>query len=181
MAVSKKPRHKRKPKGNIRALIFPEKDKKAIKALFVDVRIKCEMTLHTGMCNYQDVACFRDCLNLCSWMLCGERDHVEIDDETIEAFIKAHSAFHDLYERGNKAGGIDDESVRYVCRGEEIEAIKNGVEIAGDFIETMIELRPNRFLKLWVAMKKFLRGKGAGQLEFEGDFIADHIKKVCGV
>lgn len=179
MAVSKKPRHKRKVKGHPAALIFPQKTKDDLLDLFRNVSIMCELKLHTGLCVYDDIAKIRDVLNACTWFATRWRDRVQIDVDTVDAYSRAQDAFHELYQRGIKAGALFENDVRFVCKGAEIEAIKDGVAIAVDFLLQMIEMAPYDFVKTWNAMKNFLRGKGNGRISMERDVMEKEIDRRC--
>ena len=68
---------------------------------------------------------------------------------------------------------------RSILKGAEIEAIKDGVAIAVDFLLQMIEMAPYDFVKTWNAMKNFLRGKGNGRIAMERDVMEKEIDKRC--
>lgn len=180
MAVSKKPRHKRKPnKGHVGAFWMPQKTKDDLLDLFRNVHLMCELKLHTGTCTYQDIAKIRDVLNGGTWFATRWRDRVHMDEDTVEAYSRAQDAFHDLYHRGLALGALNDETVRFVCRGPEIEAIKDGVSIATDFLLELIDMAPFDFFKTWNAMKDFLNGKGVGRVSVERDVMEKEIDRRC--
>ena len=179
MPVSKKPRHKRKPKGHPCAIIFPKKTKDDLLDLFQNVTIMCELKLHTGLCVYEDIEKIRDVLNACPWFATRWRDRVQIDSDTAEAYTRAQDAFHDLYHRGLALGALNDETVRFVCRGAEIEPIKDGVAIAVNFLLELIEMAPYDFVKTWNRMKEYLLEQGSGRIFVERDVMEKEIDRRC--
>lgn len=174
----------KKNKEMLSAIFIPQSDIDKVKSLFTQVELIAETKLHKGTCNFDDVAMIRDVLNMAAWSITywGRMTKaVTLSEEWVEAnadsFLKAQDAFHEFYQRGNELGGVDDPTVRYVCRGDELTAIKDGVLIAGDLCQQMLDESPIQFIRLFDAMKRFLRGKGQGKLEFDGDKLAEQMKR----
>ena len=188
MPVSKSKRKKngkpvaQKKKTAISAIYLEKSGIDEVKDLFEKAQLRCEMKLGSGLCTFDDVALFRDCLNLCTWcviyldrVLCCLND--EWWESNHEAYDKARDAFHTFYQRGNLKGGNRDESVRYVATGSELTAIKDGLVVAGDIINVMLDEHPQTFLSLYMGMKKFLKGRGTGRLQFTAADIEKAIRK----
>lgn len=191
MPVSKSNRKKNgkkvpyKPKKALSAIYLEKSAIEEVKSLFENAQLRCEMKLGTGQCTFDDVALFRDCLNLSSWCLIYlDRILKELNDEwwsdVEETYNAAKDAFHTFYQRGNLKGGNRDESVRYVATGSELTAIKDGLVVAGQLIDVMLEEHPQAFLSLYVGMKKFLKGRGTGRLTFTALELEKAIRKYCG-
>lgn len=174
----------KKNKEMLSAIFLPKSDIDKVKSLFTQVELIAETKLQKGTCNFDDVAMIRDVFNMAAWSITywGHMTKaVTLSEEWVEAnadtFLKAQDAFHEFYQRGNELGGVDDPTVRYVCRGDELTAIKDGVLIAGDLCQQMLDDSPIQFIRLFDAMKRFLKGKGQGKLEFDGDKLAEQMKR----
>lgn len=183
MPGNKKPRHKRKVKGSTCFLFIRQSDIDELKALLTNTELVVEMKLPTGQCTFADVALMRDVLNFCSWAsLYKAQIAKDINPEWVEAnreaFTKAQNAFTTFYARGNDKGGISDNTVRYVATGEELCALRDGIQIAADFWHQMLDETPIHVVKLFRAMKFFLEGKGAGRLEFADDHLVEVMRKI---
>lgn len=175
----------RKNKKALSAIYLEQGAIDSVKQLFVEAQLRCELKLGTGQCTFDDVALFRDCLNISTWCIVYlDRILVCLNDEWWNAneavYVKAKDAFHTFYWRGNSKGGTRDESVRYVATGEELTAIKDGLVLAGQIVDEMLENRPQIFMSMFVGMKKFLKGRGTGRLEFTVADLEKAIRKYCG-
>ena len=188
MPVSKSRRKKngkpvqKKHKIAISAIYLEKSGIDEVKELFDKAQLKCEMKLGTGLCTFDDAALFRDCLNISTWCLIYlDRVLKELNDEWWNAnqpvYDAAREAFHTFYARGNAQGGNRDESVRYVATGTELTAIKDGLVLAGQIVDEMLENRPQIFLSLYMGMKKFLKGRGTGRLQFTAGELEKAIRK----
>lgn len=156
-----------------------------VRQIFVEAQLKAEMKLGTGQCTFDDVALIRDCLNAGSWCLIYlDRITGDLNEEWFnsiqETFSKSKDAFHTFYWRGNNKGGVKDPTVRYVCTGDELTAIKDGVQVSCELIDDMLTNRPSIFLSLFFGMKKFLKGRGTGRLEFTAAELEKAIRKYAG-
>lgn len=152
-----------------KSAIFLEKSAiQSVRNLYDKAQLKAEVTLGTGLCNFDDVAMIRDVINVATWCLIYlDRITMDLSPEWYEAnqdtFEKGKDAFHSFYARGNAKGGVTDKSVRYVCTGEELTAIKDCVLVAGEIITEMIDNRPQKFVSLFKHMKEFLFSQGTGR------------------
>lgn len=174
----------KKNKEMLSAIFLPKEDIDKVKRIFTDVELIAETKLQRGLCNFDDVAMLRDVLNMCAWCSvywAKVSETFKLTDEWIDAnmpiFLKAQDAFHEFYKRGNDNGGVTNSSVRYVCRGDELTAIKDGVAFAGDLCQQMLDNSPIQFMRLFDAMKRFLCHEGQGKLEFDGDKLAEQMKR----
>lgn len=158
----------------------------SVESLYNKAYLKAELTLGAGMCNFDDIALIRDVINVATWCLIYlDRITMDLSPEWYEAnqdaFDKGKNAFHSLYSRGNEMGGVTDKSVRYVCTGEELTAIKECVSIAGQIIDEMITNRPQKFVALFQGMKRFLVSHRTGRrLIFTAADIEKVIRKQVG-
>ena len=188
MPVSKSRRKKngkpvaQKNKKAISAIYLEKSGVDEVKELFERAQLRAELKLGSGMCTFDDVALFRDCLNISTWCLIYlDRILQELNDEWWQVnqpvYDAAREAFHTFYARGNAKGGNRDESVRYVATGTELTAIKDGLVLSGQIVEEMLNNRPQTFLSLYMGMKKFLKGRGTGRLQFTAGELEKAIRK----
>ena len=174
----------RKNKWMLDSIFLPEEKIKKVRELFTNVEMISETKLHRGVCNFDDVAMMRDVLNMCAWSSiywAKVSETFKLSDEWIDEnmpiFLKAQDAFHTFYSRGNSRGGIENPEIHYVATGDELTAIRDGIAVAGDLCQQMLNDSPIQFLRLFDAMKRFLRHEGAGKLEFDGDKLAQSIRR----
>lgn len=173
---------KQKNKRALSAIYLEKSGVDKTRDLFEKAQLRCEMKIGTGECTFEDVALFRDCLNLSTWCLVYlDRILKILSPEWLDANQKTHDdareAFHHFYARGNAKGGNKDDTVRYVATGTELTAIKDGLVVAGQIIDVMLDDYPQIFLSLYMGMKRFLKGRGAGRLEFTVAEIERAIRK----
>lgn len=172
----------RKPKKALSAIYLEKGAIEEVRSLFEKAQLRCELKLGTGLCTFDDVALFRDCLNLSTWCLIYlDRILVELNVDWWAANEKvyeaAKDAFHTFYARGNAQGGNKNDAIRYVATGTEMTAIKDGLVLAGDIVNVMLDEHPQTFMSLYVGMKKFLKGRGTGRLQFTALEIERAIRK----
>ena len=178
-AKGKKLVHKKK--FTYSTIWLPEEQINAIKNLFLDAEMIAEIKLVRGMCTYDDVAIMRDTMNFCSWCSVYLYNITKtLNDEWIKdsysVFLESQDAFHTFYQRGIKAGALDDPTVRFVATGEESVKIRDGMLVAGDVCQQMLDKAPKHFIRLFCAMKDYLAGRGAGRLEYNSNEIEQRIK-----
>lgn len=174
-----------KPKKALSAIYLEKEAIEEVRSIFEKAQLRCELKLGTGLCTFDDVALFRDCLNLSTWCLIYlDRILKKLSDEwwkeNEKVYEAAKDAFHTFYARGNAKGGNKNEAIRYVATGTELTAIKDGLVVAGQIIDVMLEEHPQAFLSLYVGMKKFLKGRGTGRLFFTAAELEKAIRKYCG-
>lgn len=173
----------RKPKTCYSMIFLPTEKIERIKNLFLEAEMIAEIKLVRGTCTYDDVACMRDTLNFCSWCsvyLYNITKTISDDwvEESYPKFCEAQTAFHTYYQRGIKAGALHNPDVRFVATGEESVKIRDGMIIAGDVCQQMLETAPKHFIRLFNAMKDFLSGRGPGRLEFNSNELEQKIKHI---
>lgn len=171
-----------KPKKAISAIYLEKAAIEEVRDLFEKAQLRCELKLGTGLCTFDDVALFRDCLNISTWCLIYlDRILVKLSDEwwseNEKVYEAAKDAFHTFYARGNAQGGNKNEAIRYVATGTELTAIKDGLVLAGQIVDVMLDEHPQTFMSLYVGMKKFLKGRGTGRLQFTASELEKAIRK----
>lgn len=180
-AKGKKLLHKKK--FTYSTIWLPEEQINAIKNLFLHAEMVAEIKLVRGMCTYDDVACMRDTMNFCSWCSVYLYNITKTLNEdwikdSYAKFLEAQDAFHTYYQRGIKAGAIENPDYRFVATGEESVKIRDGMLVAGDVCQQMLSTAPKHFIRLFCAMKDYLAGRGPGRLEYNSNEIEQKIKRV---
>ena len=171
-----------KPKKAISAIYLEKAAIEEVRDLFEKAQLRCELKLGTGLCTFDDVALFRDCLNISTWCLIYlDRILKKLSDEwwseNEKVYEAAKDAFHTFYVRGNAQGGNKNEAIRYVATGTELTAIKDGLVLAGQIVDVMLDEHPQTFMSLYVGMKRFLKGRGTGRLQFTASELEKAIRK----
>lgn len=171
-----------KPKKAISAIYLEKAAIEEVRDLFEKAQLRCELKLGTGLCTFDDVALFRDCLNISTWCLIYlDRILKKLSDEwwseNEKVYEAAKDAFHTFYARGNAQGGNKNEAIRYVATGTELTAIKDGLVLAGQIVDVMLDEHPQTFMSLYVGMKRFLKGRGTGRLQFTASELEKAIRK----
>ena len=172
-----------KPKACYSMIVLSQEKIEEIKNLFLGAEMTAEIKLVRGMCTYDDVACMRDTMNFCSWAsvyLYNIAKTLSDDwiNESYPRFCEAQQAFHTFYRRGIEAGGIDDPNVRFVATGDESVKIRDGMMIAADVCQQMLDTSPKHFIRLYNAMKDYLHGRGPGRLEYDSRDLVPKIKRI---
>lgn len=138
--------------------------------------------MHRGTVTYENAAVLRDFFNTASVWLVFLRDVThELNPEWDAAYAETHAravaSFSQWYHRGIDAGAVHDDSVRFVCTGEELKNIRDGIEILSDVVMYAIDNKPRHFVKLYMMMKQFL-GDRVGRVTMSEKNLADLIKSM---
>lgn len=146
MAKSKSPRKAYDPTRWSRPhRVLSAHDVEEIKSVYRNVELAVEFRLHTGEFTREDV------LNLCSFMLLatfvmyrgyGLESHYVIGTYGPE-WITFQGAVGSFKKRTQETGS-------YAVTGDELKAIRNGMELAGTFIEKALDTDPDRVAELWI-------------------------------
>lgn len=154
MPKSHKPRRKFNPKRHFRRFNYglAENDAADLLDKFVTLELKAESVLLFGQCTDQEIA---DIMDFLQWgkIAVATRDYYE-ESSRISAqklLIEASDALNEVMKRG-----LDSD--RYVCSGDEINSIRDGMAIVGPLMGTSIKECPHRTEKEWRLMIKYSRG-----------------------
>lgn len=146
MPKTKKPRKvydpNRWPKAPRR---ISAKDVSEIKAAYRNVELAVELRLHTGAFTKDDL------LNLGSMILLGTfvmyrgygLEHEFCVLTYGEEWVAMQVAFKTFKERALRTGS-------FAVTGDELKAIRNGIEIAGTFIRIALDEDPRQVMALWI-------------------------------
>lgn len=139
---------------------------------FWRVQAVAELKLQYGKCIAEDLWCMRDMFNLVgvAW-LC----RTDLDEEALAYAVPKHKAgaeaLHNVTVRGQRNGD------RFVCSGDELRAILDGLEVCGQYIEYFIAHTPRQFTKEYFAMIKICLDK-KGAFSVSEDAIKREINEV---
>ena len=122
------------------------KDVSEIKAAYRNVELAVELRLHTGAFTKEDL------LNLGSMILLGTfvmyrgygLEHEYCILTYGEEWVAMQTAFKSYKERALRTGS-------YAVTGDELKALRDGVEIAGTIIQKALDADPIRVAELWIA------------------------------
>lgn len=172
MAVSNKPRKKRHVKRYMSPFAVKTNELEHLKQDFQRFSLTCEITLPAGTCSADDVYCMRDWFNLVKIALLFPKERTWLQD-TIDVVIERYNLDVEptpeaVYAEAVKAG----ESVRqlgvrglergnFVCKSDELNAIRDFALFAGPIIQLSLDLCPRRTMKEYLAMKELVHGKEA--------------------
>ena len=173
MPTSKKPRKayvaRHRPTY---AFYLPEKNKERLKELFTNIECIVEVKLPRGTCNMDDVRMMRDMLNLATALL--HLGHHMVDDasELVRPEWKAlQDAFCAFYKRAQ-------EERKFTCYASEINAMREGFEIAGQIVRDEFEREPAWVLDCFYGLTEFLdRGDGK-RITVESSTLEDNIMRI---
>ena len=125
MPKNKKPRKHYVPRWVHRPL--PPEDVRRIREKFTAVQLAMELKLHLGTCTPEEITDAIDMYNLAGLSLVNRG--YELDDESVALFNAGSEALAAVKNRGLKM-----EPVRFVCTGDERNAILNGLEPVGEYL-----------------------------------------------
>lgn len=153
MAVSKKPRHKRKTKTWLSPFKLSAEGIQGVRDVFRLFELAIEIKLPNGDCDDDDISCIMDLFNLCTVGMASREwlDEKEVADIR-PIYAKALFALAAVAERKKEIG-------RYVCKGDELTLIRDMAVVAGTFIQDSLNICPRRLLKEWLAMRDLTDNK----------------------
>lgn len=155
MPKSKKPRHKRK----VKHFCVPRAiDIEWLRENISELELKVEIALPRGNCSDIDLFRFRDFLN---WATTAAAVRTWYTDESRQQICDmlhdACTKICDLQMRGRKHG------FRFICKAEELQAIRDAFEFTGGFLRRSLEECPKQTLKEWNVMMRFSKHAAMGK------------------
>lgn len=154
MAKNKKPRKKYVPKQVFSPYKLRSTDLEKLKDDFRKFEMLCELKLPAGNMSVDEMRILRDWFNVTKIILLFPEERHWLDAEAIAQIadlIEAASvAVREVTIRGTKTGHC-------VCKADELNAIREFAEVAGEVCQKSIELCPRRFIKEYLAMKDLTR------------------------
>lgn len=131
-------------------------DLKKLQDDFRKFELVCEYKLPAGTATVEELRCLRDWFNVTKIILLFPEERFWLDavaiGEIVDLIEKASVAVREVTIRGAKNGHC-------VCKADELNAIRDFAEIAGEVVQKSIELCPRRFIKEYLAMKDLTRDK----------------------
>ncbi len=156
MPASKKPRKKRSTKTYFSPFRFRQADLDKLHDDFRKFELVSEMKLPTGNCDLDDLLCLRDFFNVSKIILLIPEERCWLDREAIASIVDlcmdASVAVAEVTKRGIESGS-------FVCKGEELTAIRDFAVIAGEVVHRSIDECPRRLIREYLAMKDLTRNK----------------------
>lgn len=130
------------------ALYIDQRDLKALQGIFTDIGLIVEVKLPNGTCTEDDVQLMRDYINLTSLLIYAGH-HVDtsfVIKEYGTEWVNVQERFHSYYERVTTEG-------KYVATGDELCALRSGMEIADAVVKMSFKKEPFWCLKTYRYMK----------------------------
>lgn len=149
MPKSKKPRHKYKPKSGIDFTKVRRQDIDFLQEEFTKIELATEMRLPFSKATDSDFYQMRDFINwgivaatVREWL--PEKTRLDAND----LLHKAAKATTEVQIRGRKNHGI------FVCRAEELNLIRDAIEVVGDLMRESLVKCPTLVTREWAIMRK---------------------------
>lgn len=170
MAGNKKPRHKRKVKTLFSPCRIRQEDIDKIQGDFQKFELVCELKLPMGNCTEDDMRCLKDWFNLMKMIILFPEERFWLNDcvteaadtvgiegidvvqEIVPLCCEASSAVADVLNRGIESGS-------FVCKADELNAIRDFAIYAGPIVHKSFELCPRRTIKEYLAMRDLIGNK----------------------
>lgn len=158
MAKNKKPRKKYVPKNYIKPWRMKAEDLKELRSMFTDVELIVYTKLPAGNCTDGDLYTLRDVAN---WgvIVASVREWYpeEQREEVCNVSMLAAEKITELQVRGREHGG------RYVCKAEELSAIREAFDFLGEFMQKSLTECPVQTIKEWCVMRVYSQKAMAGK------------------
>ena len=154
MPNNKKPRKRYRPKP-VRAPWVSKKSLDYVMSVVERYELVAEIALPRGTADYDDMNCLKSLLN---HAMLGAISRGWLDKEErregLSAISKAGKALTSVVDR---AFARNKEKPAFVCTADELNAVRNGVAVAGPFIRDSMEETPIRCMQEFYAMKALLK------------------------
>ena len=151
MPKSKKPHHAHKRKLDIDFTKVRKEQIEVLKNSFVDLKLTAEIKLPLGNATDTDLYLLRDFIQ---WgiVAVSVRDWIRLENREAASYLLNISAKAtvsvQLRDRKNQC--------HYVCTGEELQQIRDGIQVVGDLMKESLEECPVQMLKEWEVMRKHI-------------------------
>ncbi len=157
MAKNKKPRKPYHPKP-VRTQCVIQEDIDSLQAMVRQVSLATELSLPAGSATPEQIECIKVMLNHAmtglmsrEYLSAFERaDALKKIDEGGDALV---GMVKKAFDRRDKAKA---KAARFICTADELNAIRNAVAIADQFLTDSYEVEPNRTMREFFAMKTLL-------------------------
>lgn len=149
MAKNKSPRRTYHQRWQKEKIIVPLQAANEVKSAFLDIDLVVEIKLPRGNCSRSDVQHIRDYVNLASALLeVGYGFDKEFFREMYAGdWARLQDALHSYYGRFLKTGST-------TASGNELNALRNGIELAGAVINAALDSDPVRVYRTYIVIKK---------------------------
>ncbi len=157
MAKNKKPRKKYHPKP-VRTQCYTKEDVESLQAMIRKVSLATEISLPAGSASREDVQCIASLLNHATMGLLS-RDWLDVEERAAAAQIVDHGGdmlVGMVRKACNRADKEQGEEPKFICTAEELNAIRDAVEVADRFVTDSLDETPGRTLREFFAMKTLM-------------------------
>lgn len=154
------------------AIYIDQRDLKALQEIFTDIGLIVEVKLPNGTCTEDDVQLMRDYINLTSLLIYAGH-HVDtsfVIKEYGTEWINVQERFHTYYQRAMIDG-------RYTATGDELCALRSGMEIADAVVKMSFEKEPFWCLKTYAYMKS-LTDREPGRIQADTNDLEKRIRAI---
>jgi len=143
MPTSKKPRKHRRATKTYASQCYAPKTIEALKSSVVKYELIAELKFPSGNATSHDCDCLRDLINhAIADLLIND----EYSDDLRETLVAGGWALRSIKARGVKTG-------RYVASGDELNAVREALVVAGDTLKSAYEKRAQIVINEFRAMK----------------------------
>lgn len=172
MPRSSKPRKHYHKHRRTQKIIIDPRDIEIIKNEFSDIELAVEIKLPRGTMTMNDVQCLRTMINLTTVLLYhGYGFERKFCLETYSAaWIRMQDAFHSYYTR------VVDKEI-FTATGDELNAIRDGIEIAGVIMRRALDADPYRVVNCYRVVREKADG-GPGRIKVSMELIERRIRQL---
>ncbi len=157
MAKNKKPRKHYHPKP-VRSLCIVKEDIDALQSMATDISLAAETSLPAGTATVTQVDCIKAMLNHAMTGIMSRKylsptecaNALAILDKGGDALV---AMVKKACDRRDKEG---TEGIRFICTGDELNAIRDAVAVADQFLRDSYDVEPSRTMREFFAMKTLL-------------------------
>lgn len=154
------------------ALYIDRRDLAALQEIFTEIGLIAEVKLPNGTCTENDVQLMRDYINLTSLLIFAGHniDTDRVLKEYGEEWVSVQDRFHSYYKRAMIDG-------KYAATGDELCALRSGMEIADAVVKMSFEREPFWCLKTYCYMKT-LTDREPGRIQADPNDLEKKIRAI---
>ncbi len=172
MPKSKKPRKKYRKEDHAQPAVITQEKIDKVHSLTTNYELITEMSLPQGCAKLDDIRCMRDLINLAITDLLLQNEYTIEQSEILNAGGDALQSVTDnsMAHNGGK---------RFVCRAEELNVIRDAVELAAGRVHEAFEKRPLLTIQRFRTMKEIIKG-GHGSVTVSRKRVEKTLRRLGG-
>ena len=172
MPKSKKPRKRYRKEDHAQPAVITQEKIDKVHSLTTNYELITEMSLPQGCAKLDDIRCMRDLINLAITDLLLQNEYTVEQSEILNAGGDALQSVTDnsMVHYGGK---------RFVCRAEELNAIRDAVELAASRVHKAFEKRPLLTIQRFRTMKEIIKG-GHGSVTVSRKRVEKTLRRLGG-